>query len=72
MFGGFDIQKFGTPELVGFLLGLPALAVIRPATTGGKVLLMATVICLTVVVTIVARWVAALIASRSAGKRGDE
>ena len=72
MFGGFDIQKFGAPGLVGFLLGLPALAIVRPETTGGKVLLMATVISITLVTTIAARRIAALMSSRSADKPDDE
>lgn len=55
MFGAFDILKHGVPGLVGFLLGLAAVAVIQPSTTDGKVLLIGTVICTTLVIYFAAR-----------------
>ena len=45
-----DILKLGIPAAVGFLLGLGAIAVIGPRSTDGKVLLLGTTMCVTVIV----------------------
>ncbi len=71
MFWAFDILKHGVPALVGFLLGLAAVAVIEPRTTDGKVLLIGTVICITVVVYFAARKISAMLSSDSADKNDD-
>lgn len=68
MFSAGEIVKHGVPGLVGFLLGLLAIAVIEPRTTDGKVLLLGTVVVLTVVIYTLGRWLAArLFARRGSG-----
>ncbi|WP_424929823.1 hypothetical protein [Amaricoccus tamworthensis] len=59
IFGTF--AKFGVPALVGFLIGLVAIAIIQPVTLNGKILLVATVICFVVVFARVLAVVLALI-----------
>jgi hypothetical protein len=43
------LAKHGTAVVAGFLLGLLALALIEPATTNGKILLVVAVMCVAVV-----------------------
>jgi phosphotransferase system glucose/maltose/N-acetylglucosamine-specific IIC component len=69
MFSAGDIIKHGLPGFIGFLLGLVAIAVIQPVTTDGKVLLLATTICLTIVVYMIGRW---LIGFFGAGRGGKQ
>lgn len=45
-----NLVRHGVPAVVGFVLGLVALAVIRPETTNGKILLVLTVICIAIAV----------------------
>jgi hypothetical protein len=45
-----DLLKLGLPAVAGFLLGLVAVAVIRPETPDGTVLLIITVLLATVLV----------------------
>jgi len=71
MFWAFDILKHGIPALVGFLLGLVAVAVIEPRTTDGKVLLIGTVICFTVVVYFATRKIYAILSSGSDDKKDE-
>ncbi len=55
------LAKHGISAVLGFVLGLVAIAVIAPQTTNGKVLLLLTVICICItlgaVVSLLARWV---------------
>jgi uncharacterized membrane protein len=44
-----SLAKHGISAIVGFVLGLVAIAVIEPVTTNGKILLLLTVICICVV-----------------------
>jgi len=71
MFSAGDIIKHGIPGFVGFLLGLIAIAVIEPRTTDGKILLLATTICLTIVLYMLGRTLAGLLARRRGGKPDD-
>jgi hypothetical protein len=55
-----SLAKHGISAIVGFVLGLVAIAVIEPVTTNGKILLLLTVICMCIaagaLLTVVARW----------------
>ena len=50
MFWAGEILKLGVPATGGFLLGLVAIAVVQPVTIEGKLLLLGTAICFTIVV----------------------
>ncbi len=72
MFWAFDILKHGVPALIGFLLGLAAVAVIEPSTTDGKVLLIGTVICITMVVYFAVLKISAMMSSGRPDKPDDD
>jgi hypothetical protein len=70
MFSPADIVKHGAPGLVGFLLGLVAIAVIEPRTTDGKVLLLGTTVVLTVLIYLLGKWIVARLTA-GGGAKGD-
>lgn len=71
MFSPADIVKHGAPGLVGFLLGLVAIAVIEPRTTDGKFLLLGTTVVLTVLVYMLGKRIVAFLAARRGTKAND-
>ena len=72
MFWPADIIKHGLPALVGFLLGLVAVAVIGPTTNDGKLLLIGTVVCLTLIVSFVLKKLVAYFSSGKDKSEGEE
>ena len=50
MFWAGEILKLGVPATAGFLVGLVAIAFVQPVTIEGKLLLLGTGVCFTIVV----------------------
>lgn len=66
-----NLAKHGISAIVGFVLGLAAIAVIEPVTTNGKILLLLTVICICIVLGAIASIVARAF-GRGAKDPGDD
>lgn len=58
------LSKFGLSAILGFLVGLVAVYVIAPVTADGRLLLVATAMCVTVVIVQLTVWLVGLFRRR--------